>query len=65
MPKERKEVYQETMVELRKFIEELPNIIRTHPEEKRFQELVKEVRNLAAMVEVIAGELQRGAKYSP
>jgi len=35
-----------------------------HPEEKRFGELVKKVRNLAAMVEVIAGELQRAAKYS-
>ncbi len=65
MPKERKEVYQETMVELRKFIEELPDIIYIHPEEKRFGELVKKVINLAAMVEVIAGELQRGAKYSP
>ena len=65
MPKERKEVYQETMVELRKFIEELPDIMHIHSEEKRFGELVKKVRNLAAMVEVIAGELQRGAKYSP
>ena len=60
-----KEVYQETMVELRKLIKRLPDIIHIHPEEKRFQELLKEVRNLAAMVEVIANELQRGAKYSP
>ncbi|MBA7496881.1 hypothetical protein ES702_07490 [subsurface metagenome] len=64
MSKERKDLYQQTMVQLRKLRKELPDIMHMHPEEKRFGELVKKVRNLAAMVEIIAGELQRAAKYS-
>ena len=65
MQKERKDLYQQTMVQLRKLIKELPDIMHMHPEEKRFGELVKKVRSLAAMVQIIAGELQRGVKYSP
>lgn len=58
MPKEPKDLYQQMIVQLRKLRKELPDIIHMHPEEKRFGELVKKIRSLAAMVEIIAAELQ-------
>lgn len=57
-----KEIYQEVMFSANQLVEDVEHIGGLTASGKEFTELVKKVRDLGAMVQTIASELQKEAK---